>query len=79
MKKRKNVKIKKSIKKIIHKFHVLSLENEVYNKNNFTDMSDLGNEVGYVIGNVFSKMTEEEIKDFIFGFKHGVSLTNGTH
>jgi len=24
-------------------------------------------------------MTEEEINDFITGFKHGVSLTNGTH
>jgi 2-keto-4-pentenoate hydratase/2-oxohepta-3-ene-1,7-dioic acid hydratase in catechol pathway len=43
------------------------------------DISDLGNEVGYIIGRVYKKMSQEEINDFITGFMHGVSLTNGTH
>jgi hypothetical protein len=43
------------------------------------DMSDIGNEVGYQLGKIISNMTEDEIHDFIMGFKHGVSLTNNTH
>lgn len=43
------------------------------------DMSDIGNEVGFQLGSVLKNMTEDEIDDFISGFKHGVSLTNGTH
>jgi len=79
MKKRKSQTIRKTITKMVHNFHVLSLENPIYKNNHSTDMSDVGNEVGYVVGHVFKNMTEEEINDFIVGFKHGVSLTNGTH
>jgi hypothetical protein len=43
------------------------------------DMSDLGNEVGFCLGHVIENMTEKQIKDFITGLKHGISLTNGTH
>jgi len=43
------------------------------------DISDIGNEVGYNLGRILSDMTEEEIENFITGFRHGVSLTNGTH
>lgn len=43
------------------------------------DLSDIGNEIGFKLGNILSNLTEEEIKVFIIGFKHGVSLTNGTH
>jgi hypothetical protein len=43
------------------------------------DISDLGNEIGRMTGSVYQNMTEEEIIDFISGFRHGVSLTNGTH
>lgn len=43
------------------------------------DMSDIGNEVGIQLGSILKDMTEDEIYDFICGFKHGVSLTNGTH
>lgn len=45
----------------------------------FGDISDLGNEIGVVVGNTFKDMTTEDIFDFMNGFKHGVSLTNGTH
>jgi hypothetical protein len=43
------------------------------------DISDIGNEIGFTIGSILENMTEEEINDFISGFRHGVSLTNGTH
>ena len=43
------------------------------------DISDVGNEVGYILGSIIQDMKEDDIKEFIMGFKHGVSLTNGTH
>jgi ubiquinone biosynthesis protein COQ9 len=43
------------------------------------DLSDIGNEIGYQLGSIVENITEDEIKLFIIGFKHGVSLTNGTH
>lgn len=43
------------------------------------DISDFGNEVGYLIGNVIKNMSESQISDFVHGLKHGISLTNGTH
>lgn len=43
------------------------------------DLSDIGNEIGFQLGSILPDMNEEEIKLFIIGFKHGVSLTNGTH
>jgi len=41
------------------------------------DVSDVGNEIGIVLGDVIT--TESELKDFIHGIRHGMSLTNGTH
>lgn len=44
------------------------------------DLSDLGNEVGYVLGTyVIANMDEVQITDFIHGLQHGISMTNGTH
>ena len=43
------------------------------------DISDIGNEIGYAVGYTLENMTQEQIDAFITGFKHGVSLTNGTH
>jgi hypothetical protein len=43
------------------------------------DISDLGNEVGYCVGQIIKNMTEEQVTDFIHGIRHGISLTNGTH
>lgn len=40
------------------------------------DISDIGNEIGIVIG---KHVNEDELKDFIMGLRHGVSLSNGTH
>jgi hypothetical protein len=39
------------------------------------DSSDLGNEIGVVIG----KLSKEEVRDFKFGLDHGISLSDGTH
>lgn len=43
------------------------------------DISDVGNEVGFALGKVLADLKEDEIKHFIMGLKHGISLTNGTH
>ena len=43
------------------------------------DLSDIGNEVGYILGGIIKDMNDEDVQTFIMGFKHGVSLTNGTH
>jgi hypothetical protein len=43
------------------------------------DLSDLGNEVGLALGRIVEKMSGEEMRTFVMGFNHGVSLTNGTH
>ena len=43
------------------------------------DLSDCGNEIGLIVGGNYPNMTAGEIDDFIIGFRHGISLTNGTH
>lgn len=43
------------------------------------DLSDLGNEIGITVGTHITEMTENNISQFISGFRHGVSLTNNTH
>ncbi|MFA5207276.1 MAG: hypothetical protein WC428_01205 [Candidatus Paceibacterota bacterium] len=41
------------------------------------DISDIGNEIGIIIGKYIDK--ENTVEDFIRGLKHGISLTDGTH
>ncbi len=41
------------------------------------DLSDVGNEIGIVLGNYIE--TEQDLKDLVHGLRHGISLTNGTH
>ena len=44
------------------------------------DLSDIGNEIGLVIGNHIGKNElGYNIDSFISGLKHGVSLIDGTH
>ena len=60
---------------IIHKLQDITYEGG--------DFGDLGNEIGFVLGKY--TMNETAFEDstttqaFIVGFKHGVSLTDGTH
>ena len=46
---------------------------------NSGDISDIGNEIGMAVGLALNDMKASEISVFIFGLKHGISLTNGTH
>ena len=41
------------------------------------DLSDIGNEIGMIIGTYIDK--DNTIEDFIHGVRHGVSLADGTH
>lgn len=43
------------------------------------DLSDVGNEIGLVIGKYLKDETGYEKEDFIGGFNHGLSLIDGTH
>ena len=56
-----------------------SLKENAITTNYEGDISDLGNEIGYVLGTFIDNMNEEQITDFIHGLQHGISLTNGTH
>ncbi len=43
------------------------------------DLSDLGNEIGIVIGNYTNDKIGFDKDDFIHGIKHGISISDGTH
>lgn len=42
----------------------------------YGDYSDIGNEVGFVLGKT---ITKDELDDFLAGLRHGISLSDGTH
>lgn len=48
---------------------------------NGTDLGDIGNEIGIAVGNKILNKNEDGYLPiaFIHGFKHGISLTDGTH
>lgn len=43
------------------------------------DLSDVGNELGIIVGKYISKEMGFEYDDLIAGIRHGISLTKGTH
>ena len=43
------------------------------------DLSDLGNEIGIVIGQYTSDEMGYEKDDFVAGINHGISISEGTH
>ncbi|GEM_PF-6292185 len=43
------------------------------------DLSDIGNTIGIIIGKYICEDMGFEEASFMHGFKHGVSLSNGTH
>ena len=44
------------------------------------DLSDFGNEIGYIIAKYFDEEDMGFDKDsFLSGLKHGISLVDGTH
>jgi len=42
----------------------------------YGDYSDIGNEIGFVLGKT---ITKDELEDFLSGLRHGISLSDGTH
>jgi hypothetical protein len=50
------------------------MENVTYENG---DLSDVGNEIGIVLGNYVK--TEQDFKDLVNGMRHGITLKNGTH
>lgn len=46
---------------------------------NQVDLSDLGNEIGIVIGQYTNDKMGYEKGDFIAGIHHGISISDGTH
>lgn len=42
----------------------------------FGDYSDIGNEIGFVLGKT---ITKDGLDDFLAGLSHGISLSDGTH
>ena len=54
---------------------------EVAHEKNYTgDLSDVGNEIGIIVGDWIDENKFGFEKDsFISGIKHGISLTDGTH
>lgn len=60
---------KKTIKKLITDLSEVSYPGG--------DIGDIGNEIGYSIG--LELDSEDKIKDFIHGLRHGISLVDGTH
>jgi len=59
-------------KKILKEISV-SLDKVSYD---YGDYSDIGNEVGIVLGKT---ITKDELEDFLAGLRHGISLSDGTH
>jgi len=43
------------------------------------DLSDLGNNIGILVGKYLSNDLGFEEDDFMSGLKHGISISNGTH
>lgn len=43
------------------------------------DLSDIGNEIGIVLGKYISEELGSELESFYAGIEHGISLTKGTH
>ena len=46
---------------------------------NHGDLSDLGNEIGIVIGQYTNDKMGYEKDDFVSGIYHGISISDGTH
>ena len=59
---------KKILKEISENLNNVSYE--------YGDYSDIGNEIGYVLGKT---ITKDELEDFLEGLRHGISLSDGTH
>jgi hypothetical protein len=46
---------------------------------NHGDLSDLGNEIGIIIGQYTNDEMGYEKDDFVSGVRHGISISDGSH
>lgn len=67
------------MEKIINELieHLSSLKGSAQMKHG--DLSDLGNEIGIVIGQHTGDKMGYEKHDFVSGVYHGISISDGTH
>jgi hypothetical protein len=65
--------VKETLKNIL-----IDLEKRVNEINYDGDLSDVGNEIGIILGEQLVK-TDDDLHDVISGLKHGISLGNNTH
>ena len=63
----------------IYKSFVKNLDKRKEKMKYIGEISDLGNEIGRILGEIYPDMTETEKNELIMGLKHGISLTDGTH
>ena len=63
----------------IYKSFVKNLDKRKEKMKYIGEISDLGNEIGRILGEIYPGMTETEKNELIMGLKHGISLTDGTH
>lgn len=57
---------------------LIELKNRADEINYHGDLSDVGNEIGIILGKQIIK-SSDEVDDFVSGLIHGISLGNNTH
>ena len=62
----------------IYKSLVKGLDKKKENMKYIGDISDLGNEIGIIIGELYPNMNETEINELIMGLKHGILVTSSS-
>jgi hypothetical protein len=60
----------------IFKSLVKALDKKKENMKYIGDISDLGNEIGLIIGEIYPNMNEVEINELMMGLRHGLSIHN---
>jgi hypothetical protein len=62
----------------IYKSLVKGLDKKKENMKYIGDISDLGNEIGIIIGELYPNMNETEINELIMGLKHGILVASSS-
>ena len=60
----------------IYKSFVKNLDKRKEEMNYFGDISDFGNEIGLVIGDIYPNISDIEMNELIMGLRHGISVTS---
>ena len=60
----------------IYKSFVKNLDKRKEKMKYIGEISDLGNEIGLIVGELYPNISETEMNEFVMGIKHGISVTN---